>query len=97
VSFPAKDGCLKDRRLSRVDILIYAVLCDELDFRQPRPVKRGWVAHATKVNRANVQRSVRRLVALSYLEPAGRETGHHGRCLYRLVYSVSGVTPQSAA
>jgi hypothetical protein len=97
MSFPAKEGAPKDRRLSRVDLLVYWHLCDELDFHQPRPIKRAWVAKTTRVNRANVQRAIRNLRAAGYLDLAGREDGHHGQCIYRLVFSVSDMTPQRAA
>lgn len=97
MSFPAKDAALLDRRLGREDLLVYGALCTLLDFREPRPAKRIWIARFLRLDRTNVRRSLQRLVACGYLDHAGREPGHRGRNLYRLQYTGASLPPQRIA
>jgi hypothetical protein len=60
-----------DRRVTRKalrSLHVYVVLHTVLDSRQPRPVKRAWLAARCGITERQVMRSVRHLLILGYLD-----------------------------
>jgi DNA-binding IclR family transcriptional regulator len=88
-----------DRRLWHVDLKLYLFLCTQLDVMAYRPVKLSWLARRMGQKRQAVQRSLRALVRMGYLE-RGPFSGKLGT--YRLVANIaaadaSAIAPQRPA
>lgn len=95
---------LLDVRLTRRQLMVYAVLFDGLDTHQHRFAKLAWLANRTGLREDVVSSALKRLVQLGYLERGPNEPGprNRSRRTYRMPMSpyMDGshtTTTQSAA
>jgi hypothetical protein len=70
---PATIAALKDRRLKRRDLIVYAVALEHLSYYQPRPFKVRVVAKVLSVHFGDAGQSIRRLLHFGYLETGPKD------------------------
>lgn len=92
MSLPAVRAALIDRRLRRLDLLVYGEALSELDLQDWREWKRLIITRRTHMRPEHVSRSLRRLVSLGYVERRAEGSGARS---YRLRYSPAGVPPEA--
>ena len=85
-----------DRAIMGRTMQVYVYLTGELDVCQFRPIKKGAISRAMKLERALVSRAITTLETRGYLESQA-DPDDDRRRVFRLLYSVSSMTRTRAA